>query len=104
MEEFITEVSVLKDALATTGEKLKESKIILIMLGALGEEYESFVSSIMTRYVHDMMFTTLCELLMDQEMRLQKTRFLRPTSINVETKSVSSPKTGDSSPTRKLDV
>lgn len=39
MEDFITRVAVLKDALAATGEKLKESKIILITLGVLGEEY-----------------------------------------------------------------
>lgn len=49
MEDFITKVSILKDALAATGEGLKESEIILITLGALGDEYESFVTSITTR-------------------------------------------------------
>lgn len=70
MEDFINRVVVLKDALATTGEKLKESEIILITFGALGEEYESFVTLIMTRYDHEMTFTPLCELLMDQKMQI----------------------------------
>lgn len=52
MEDFVTKVSILKDALAATGESLKGSEIILIMLGMLGEEYESSVTSITTKYVH----------------------------------------------------
>lgn len=72
MEEFITKVSILKDSLAPTGDTLKQLEIILITLGALGEEYESFVTSITTRFYHNMTFPMLCELLMDQEMRIQR--------------------------------
>lgn len=72
MEEFITKVSILKDVLATTEEMLKESEIILIALGALNDDYESFVTSITTQYDLAMTFASLCELLIDQEMRLQR--------------------------------
>lgn len=70
MEDFLTKVSVLKDAIVANGERLKEAKIILITLGALGEGYESFVTSVTTRYNPGMTFFALCELLMDQEMRM----------------------------------
>lgn len=40
MEDCITRISVIKDALASTRETLKESEVILIALGALGDEYE----------------------------------------------------------------
>lgn len=50
MGDFIKKISVLKDALAAQGNNLKESEVILITLGGLGEEYESFVTSIATRY------------------------------------------------------
>lgn len=69
MEEFITRILVLKDLLATIGEGLKDSELILIILGALGDGYESFITSIMTRFDPQMTFTSLCELLMDQEIR-----------------------------------
>lgn len=65
MEEFITKISMLNDALVATDEWLKESEIILITLGALGEGYDSFFTSIKTRFDLEMMFTSLCELLMD---------------------------------------
>lgn len=68
MEEFITKISILKDALATTGDILKEAEVILIALGALDDEYEAFVTSITTRFDPTMTFATLCELLMDQEI------------------------------------
>lgn len=50
MEDFIMKVSILKDALAAISESLKESEIILIMLGVLGDENESFITSITMRY------------------------------------------------------
>lgn len=59
---------MLKDALVAIGERLKESEMILIMLGGLTEDYKSFITSITTRFDHSMMFSSLCEL-MDQEMR-----------------------------------
>lgn len=62
MEDFITKISILKDALSSTGESLKESEIILIALGALGEEYESFVTSITARFDPAMTFSGLCKL------------------------------------------
>lgn len=57
MEDFISKISVLIDVLVATGESLKESEVILVTLGALGEEYESFVMSITTRYNSAMPFT-----------------------------------------------
>lgn len=56
MENYILRISVWKDALVATGEKLKDSK-------------SSFVTSIMTWFDHTMTFSTLCELLLDHEMR-----------------------------------
>lgn len=89
MEVFITKVSILKDSLIATGETLKESEIILITLGALGEEYESFVTSITTRFDPDMTFASLCELLMDQDMRVQKGISGSQGSINIAAKAES---------------
>lgn len=86
IEEFITKVSALKDVLAVTSESLKESEIILIMLGALGEEYESFVTSITTRYDTSMTFAMLCELLMDQDLHLLKKADIS-LSVNAAVKS-----------------
>lgn len=60
--------SVLKDALVAIGESLKESEVILITFGALGEEYKSFVTSITIRYDPAMTFASLCKLHMDKEM------------------------------------
>lgn len=41
----------------------------MITLGRLNDEYESFVTSITTRYDPSLTFSELCELLMDHEMR-----------------------------------
>lgn len=87
MEDFITKVIIIKDSLAATSEALKESEVILITLGALGEEFESFVTSITTRYAPSMTFTTLCELLMDQEMRIEKSKSTAPLFVNVVVKT-----------------
>lgn len=48
MDEYIAKISILKNALASTGEGLKDSEIILITLGGLGNEFESFVTAITT--------------------------------------------------------
>lgn len=94
MEDFITKISVLKDALAATDERLKEYELILITLVALGEGYDSFVTSITTRFGSKMTFSSLCELLMDQEIRTQQNQsVLNMLSINVVVKN--SPKIGD---------
>lgn len=58
MEEFIIRILVIKDTLAATGETLKESEVILIALGALSDQYKSFVMSLTTRYDHGMTFAT----------------------------------------------
>lgn len=89
MEDFLTKISILKDAIAATGEHLKESEIILITLGTLGDGYESFVTSVTMRYDHSMTFSGLCELLMDQEMRVQRSQsILNNLFVNVVTKFV----------------
>lgn len=46
MQDFVSKISVLKDALAATEETLHESELILIILGVLSDDYESFVTSI----------------------------------------------------------
>lgn len=61
---------------------MKESEVILIARGGLTEDYESFVTSITTRFDHSMTFSSLCELLMDQKMRqLEKTLALGAVKI-----------------------
>jgi len=101
MNDFLTKVAVLKDSLAAAGDKLQESEVILITLGALGDEYESFVTAITTRYDESLTFTTLCELLLDYEVRVQNARL--PPTVNVQSKSSDSPsvnfasRSGDSS-------
>lgn len=86
MEEFITKIFVLKDTLTTMGESLKESEIILIALGALGEEYKSFVTSITTRFDPVMTFVALCELLMDREIQIQRNSLVNPILVNAAVK------------------
>lgn len=46
MADYILKILVLKDALVATKEKLKESEVILIVLGGLSDEYEAFVTSL----------------------------------------------------------
>jgi len=72
MQDFISKISVLKDALAATGETLREFELILITLGALSDDYESLVTSITTQLDKKMTFSALCELLMDYEIRMER--------------------------------
>lgn len=94
MEEFLAKISILKDVLAATGERLKDSEIILDTLGALGNGYESFVTSVTTHFDPEMTFASLCELLMDHEIRSQQNQsiFNQP-SVNIAIKD--SPKLGE---------
>lgn len=39
MGDFLAKVSILRDSLAVTRETMKESVVILIVLGALEDEY-----------------------------------------------------------------
>lgn len=102
MEEYITKVSILKDALVITREKVKDSEVILITLGGLGNKYESFVTSITIRFDPNMTFSSLCELLMDQEMCIQKARFLNLAVVNVAAKT--NPKSDDGSSQSKSEI
>lgn len=70
-----------------TVERLKDSEIILIKLGRLSGEYESFVTSITTRFDYSMMFPSLCELLMDHDMMVPKGCFPNPGVINAVSKT-----------------
>lgn len=88
MGDFLPKVSILRDSLVATGETMKESVVILIVLSALGDEYESFVTSITTRFDLAMIFFTLCKLLIDYEVRFQESR--RSTMVNIVTKSYKS--------------
>lgn len=44
MDEYISKASVLKDSLEGTGEDVKESEMVLVMLTGLGDEYEARLS------------------------------------------------------------
>lgn len=74
MDEYISKVAILKDALAATGQKLKETEIVLITLGGLGEDYESFVTANTTRFDPKLTLSGLDELLMVHEMQVEKSR------------------------------
>lgn len=74
MDEYITKVTVLRDSLAAIGESIKESEMILITLTGLGDDYKAFVTAITARYDPELTFSHLCELLMDQDLRLAKSR------------------------------
>lgn len=52
---LISKINVGKDKLATIGEKLKESKIILIALGGSELEYVPFMTS---RFDHSVSFAS----------------------------------------------
>lgn len=58
------------DSLAMVGEKLEQGDIILIVLGGLGLEYDTFVTSITTHFDPLTTFVDLHALLLDQELRL----------------------------------
>lgn len=85
MSEYLKRISVFKDKLAAAGEGLKDAHLILITLGGLGPEYQSFVTSITTRMDHTMSFAQLKHLLMDHDLQLSSTK---PTlEVNVATKA-----------------
>lgn len=56
MTEYIAHANCTVDTLATTGVKLTDGEIILIVLGGLGPEYEAFVTSITTWFDPSMTF------------------------------------------------
>lgn len=57
MMQYIKHLSIAREKLASAGERLRESQMILIALGGLGSEYKPFVTSITTRFDHSMTFT-----------------------------------------------
>lgn len=70
MVQYLKQLSIAKDLLAFAEETLKESQIILITLGGLGEEYAPLVTSITTRFDHSMRFSTLKQVYLDYKMAL----------------------------------
>lgn len=83
MDEYITKVTVLRDSLVATGESIKESKMILVTLAGLGDDYEAFVTAITARYDPYLTFSHLCELIMDQDIRLEKSRMMDIQVVNI---------------------
>lgn len=67
MYEYLKKIIVTKDKFVAAREKLKDSQIILIVLGGLGLEYQPFIISITTRFDHIMTFINLQHLLMDHD-------------------------------------
>lgn len=87
IEDYFSKISILKNALASTGEEgLKESEIILITLGGLGNEFESIVTAITTPFNPDLTFSGVCKLLMDHNLRLEKSRSTNSVVVNIATK------------------
>jgi len=73
MMEYLKKITIARDRLTAAGEKLKDSQVILITLGGLGSEYQSFVTSITTRFDKNMTFSHLKHLLMDHELQFSPT-------------------------------
>lgn len=46
VESYITEISEVVEALAIAGDKVGDTDLVLLTLGGLEDEYESFVNSI----------------------------------------------------------
>lgn len=91
MDDYIAKVTVLMDSLAATGEVVRESEMIQVTLAGLGDEFEAFTTAITTRYDPDLTFSQLCELLMDQDIRIEKSRSTEIQVANVNGHSKSGP-------------
>lgn len=87
MSQYLQNISIAKDKLASAGEKLRDSQIILIALGGLGPEYKLFVTSITTRFDHSMSFTQLQQLLMDYDLQEKQSAIVEANMVNKSTKS-----------------
>lgn len=86
MSEYLKRICVLKDKLAAAGDKLKDSQVILIALGGLGPEFQSFVTSITMRFDHSMTFPNLQQLLMDHELRIAPAQATTTIEANIVTR------------------
>lgn len=53
------------------------------------EDFESLVTSIMIGFIHSMTFSAICELFMDEKMRIQKVHSLAIGKVNTIVKSKS---------------
>lgn len=82
MSQYLRGISIAKDKLASAGERIRDSQIILTTLGGLGPEYKQFVTSITTRFDHSMSFTQLQQLLMDYELSEEQTATVEAHLVN----------------------
>lgn len=83
MSQYIKNICIIRDRLASAGERMKEPHIILITLGGLRSKYKHFVTSITTRFDHNMTFSNLQQLLMDYEFQESPT----PNIVEINTVS-----------------
>lgn len=58
------------DELQVVGDTMSESDKVVTVIGGLGPEYSSLVTSLTTRFDYNMMFVDLQTLLMDLDLRL----------------------------------
>lgn len=65
MESYSAHIQKILDNLIIVGEIMKESEIVLTVIGGLGPDYASFVTSLCTCFDHAMMFVVLQVILMD---------------------------------------
>lgn len=101
MTDYLKKISVAKEKLASTSEKLHDSQVILIALGGLGPEYQPFVTSITTRFDHSMTFSSFQHLLMDHDLQFS---VQRQTAVPFEAHAIvrSGVKSDDQVPKSKL--
>lgn len=59
MQAYIECIRSLVDALTTVEEKLTQPETVLTVIGGLGPEYSSFMSSLTTRFDHNKTFVDL---------------------------------------------
>lgn len=68
--DYLKKVSMAKNMQVSANEKLKESQLILITLGGLGQTNTPFVMSILTHFDHLMCFETLKQLLLNYKITM----------------------------------
>jgi len=72
--DFLRRVTIARDKLAAAGEKISDSQIILLTLGGFGTDYQSFITSITTRFDKNMTFSTFKSLLIDFDLQFSPSR------------------------------
>lgn len=94
MSDYNNKIAQMNDQLLSDGDVLKDSQIILIALGELGSCYESFKTSIISRFDHSMSFDDFSILLSDYETSLEPSPEKVTAQANIVTKAARSEVSG----------